>query len=512
MSGQIILTPSQMREAEQTAVRCGVSLAELMDNAGEALGRAVFSAAGKLMKKNIVILVGSGNNGGDGFVAAKYLIQSGVTPIVVLCCGQPATELSKNAAAKLNGIDLISFENAADVIASADIIVDCVFGTGFHGSIRGALSDFFALVDSSTAYKIACDVPSGVNSLNGSVSENTFRAEETVTFHMGKLGLYFSPAKEYCGKITVCDISIPYFTEEYADIEITYADERSLADKLPPRPEHSHKGTFGRLVMVCGSGHYLGAAMISARSALRSGVGIVELCTPVQVINAAAAAMPECTYTALSADEEGFVTSDNADKILQSFSRASAAVIGCGLGKTDETVKLVCEIVRRAKIPLIIDADGINCLSEHIDVLKEKQTEIILTPHAAELARLCGVSTGYILNDPLGYAKSISDKYGVVVHAKNTQTLTVSDDKCVVTDFGCSALAKGGSGDMLAGLVGSFRAQGAKAAESCVLADLVMGRSARQLRETASARGILASDIIAEFPRTLKALEAMCGE
>lgn len=498
-----ILTPEQMRMAELASVRLGVGLGELMDNAGEALGEHILRRAEKLMKRNVLFLVGSGNNGGDGFVAAGYLADAGILPTIVLCCGEPKTELAKNAAAKAAGRCRIcsrTEQSAAEAVNSADIIIDCVFGTGFHGDIEGELSEFLAVINNVSAYKIACDVPSGVNSLNGQVSQNTFAADETITFHRGKLGLYLAPAKDFCGKVTVADIGIPNGWEKDMGTDIAKAAAEQAAAMLPPRPENGHKGTFGKCALVCGSQKYPGAAVISAMSAMRSGVGIVNLCTPASVISRMGQRIPECTFTALTADEDGFISAENINTILTQLEVSQAAVIGCGLGKNKSTVELVQKIVQQAKCPLIIDADGINCLSEHIDVLKDKQTEIILTPHIGELARLCGVDTKYALDDVLGYAHSIAKKYGVTVHAKSAQTLTVTADKCFITDFGCSALSKGGSGDMLAGLIGSLTAQGASPVDACVLADYIMGSSAKRLCESRSPRGVVATDIISEFP------------
>ncbi|WP_124101004.1 NAD(P)H-hydrate dehydratase [Ruminococcus sp. Marseille-P6503] len=501
-----ILTPAQMREAEQASVRLGKGLDELMDNSGERLARRIASVSRRLMKRSAVILAGSGNNGGDGFKAAAYLEQQGILPVVVLCCGAPATELSRAAfegmPEKTAVLD-INDERVGGIISCAGIIADCVFGTGFHGELSEKLGRLFSRINELSAFRIACDIPSGVNSLNGQVSAGAFRADETVTFHRKKTGMFFSPAKEYCGKIITADIGIPDGWDDGLTPEISSVTAFEAAELLPGRSDNSHKGTYGRCMLLCGSGKYPGAAVISSMSAMRSGVGLVELCTPESAVLPAVTRTPEITFTALNTDGEGFVSADSLPVILESLSKADSAVIGCGLGKTEDTERIVCEIVRNARCPLIIDADGINCLSGHIDVLKEKQTEIILTPHIGELARLCGAEIAEVLTDVIGYAGRIAERYGAVVHAKNVQTVTVCGGRCFITDFGCSALAKGGSGDMLAGLIGSLCAQGTSAADACILADYIMGRSAKLLCETNSPRGVLAEDIISCFPKML---------
>ena len=506
-----ILTPEQMREAEQASVKLGVSLAQLMENAGEKLGREVLCAAQEKMSRRIIILAGSGNNGGDGFVCANFLAESGVMPTVILVCGQPKTELAKAVFDRLHKsiqvIDSASEEYEARIL-DAEIIVDCVFGTGFHGGFRGNASSVFDIVNASKAYKIACDIPSGANSLNGLVSEGTPVCNKTVTFHCTKTGMLLSPAKDYCGEVTVSDIGIPDGWEKYIDYSVEKPEEERIKELLPKRTRNSHKGTYGKLMLVCGCENYMGAAAISGNSALRSGVGITNLCTPKTVARALVSAMPECVFTGLECDEKGFITEGNIDLLIGQSKAASAIVIGCGLGVTEGTKKVVYQLIKNAKCPVIVDADGINCLSEHIDVLEEKQSEIILTPHPAELARLCSVSVSDIVADRLGYAMSLAKKYGVTVHAKGTQTITVSSDlSCYITDFGNSALAKGGSGDMLAGLIGSFTAQGVKPESACILASCLMGRSAEYLSESLSERGILARDIMGALPDILKEWE-----
>ena len=506
----LVLTPPQMRTAELSAAAHGVSVTALMENAGEALGRRVLNAAQKLMKKNILLICGNGNNGGDGYVAANFMLDS-AADITIITCGLPKTDLSKAAYAIVAGrCEIFSLEDAAErpeIIENAEIIVDCVFGIGFHGELSHELKRLFMKCTLSSAYLIACDCPSGINCMSGRISPGAFEADETLTFHKPKLGMLMSPAKEHCGKIITVEIGIGDYVEEYANVKIMRTDAELAASFLPYRSEDSHKGIYGKVVMVCGSFSYPGAALIASEAALRSGVGIVNLCTHIRAVGGAAERMPECTYTVVDFDDNGFMTEKAADAILRSMERAGAAVIGCGLGRTEGTEKLVCELIRRAKCPLIIDADGINCLSAHIDVLKEKQTEIILTPHPAELARLCGTDTSSVMLDMFGHACEIAEQYGVTVHAKNTQTLTVGMNTCYITDFGCSALAKGGSGDMLAGLIGGLMAQGIGADRACVLADYIMGTSARALCKELSPRGVVAGDIIKRFPRTFYELE-----
>ncbi|MDE6150228.1 MAG: NAD(P)H-hydrate dehydratase [Ruminococcus sp.] len=507
-----ILTPKQMSEAEQASVKLGVPLGELMDNAGEALAKEILSVAQSKMLRQIVILTGNGNNGGDGLVCADFLAKSGVIPTVILMCGEPKTELSKAAFTRLDKSIKVTDKDSYEfnsIINNAEIIADCVFGTGFHGEIKSDLLPYFEIIKKSQAYKIACDCPSGVNCLNGQISNGTLKCHKTITFYCSKTGLHFHPAKDFCGEITVASIGIPKGCDKGLTFSIGEVKKTEIKKLLPIRKRNSHKGTYGKLMLICGCEQYMGAAALCAKAALRSGVGIVNLLTPKVIAQSLVSAMPECTFTSLKTDENGFSTAENIPMIIERSKDCSAIVIGCGLGVTDGTKTLVYDVIKNAKCPIIIDADGINCLSEHIDVLEEKQAEVILTPHPAELARLCGVSTNEVLSDRIKYALLLAQKYNITIHAKGTQTITtMADGSCFITDFGNTALAKGGSGDLLAGLIGSFMAQGVCSKNACLLASCLMGSTAERLAESQSERGIIASDIISCIPQELKSWES----
>lgn len=512
-----ILTVDQMKFCEQKSAETGVSLAQLMASAGERLAEHILSVCKEKMTKNVVILAGKGNNGGDGLVAANILYESGVTPTVLLCCGMPATDLSKAAYKRLHkGIPKAEYvrETHSGLIKQADMIADCIFGTGFAGEIRDDMRPLFEDIAASNAFKIACDIPSGVNARSGEVSQGSVKADTTVTFHCKKTGMVLSPGKYFCGNITVCEIGIPE-TEELlgdprlADVITVQDGMGHMRSLLPEREPWGHKGTFGKLISVCGSESYVGAAGISALSALRTGVGLVELCTPKAVIGSLSSNIPECVYSAMKTDSEGFMTSENAEKILEKCRSAQCLLIGCGLGHTFETERLTAELAKNAEIPIIIDADGINSLCPNIDVLLKRRSEtVILTPHPAELARLCGVTLHEILSDRYRYASELSKKYGVIVVSKGAETMICSGGITQLICAGNTALAKGGSGDMLAGIISSLTAQApGNAANNALLGCYIMGKTAEMLSEERSCRGILAHDIINALPYFLKKLE-----
>lgn len=496
-----LLTPKQMADAEQASVQLGVSLWELMQNAGAALARHIITCARELGAESVLILCGSGNNGGDGLVCAGILAEHGLDTSVYLL-NEPKTELAKKA------FGLIGKAKIVKELPFVDIMVDCLFGTGFHGQLSDEAATLLKRAEHLSHYTIACDMPSGVNCLTGQTSDGTLHYDETVTFHCTKIGMLIKPALYHCGKITVADINIPDGWEDFLD-DKTYScsmAETDIHKLMPSRPEHSHKGTFGKLLLICGCEHYIGAAAIASRAALRTGCGIVCLAAPQKVIQAIAGGAPECVYCPMPSDENGFISEAAIPELLELADNCSAVAVGCGLGLSDGTEKIVSALIKNVEKPLIIDADGINLLARNIDVLRDKNHDLILTPHFGELARLAKLNISETAARRYDICRELADKYSVTLHSKDSTTVTFADGNAYLTNFGCSALAKGGSGDMLCGVIGSMLAQGVNPAEACMLGSYIMGRTAEILSENNSPAALTASDIIAEFRRTLMVL------
>lgn len=495
-----VLTPAQMSDAEKASEKLGVSLGQLMDNAGTALAWHTALAAREIGAESVMLLCGSGNNGGDGFVCARILNEKGFDVSVKMLCGMPKTPLAKDRFERMTescGEGIVDDERQ-----SADILIDCVFGTGFHGQLPENIINEFDNAQRGAKLIIACDMPSGIDCMSGLVSNGTLKCGMTVTFHAQKLGMALKPAKGFCGRVITCDIGIPDGWQQLLSdpAEIYSVKEGDIP--LPERADHSHKGTFGTALIAAGSRQYIGAAVICSRAALRSGCGIVRLAAPEIAVTAAAVTSPECVYDILSDDDK-----ESCARLAELAGKASAALIGCGLGCTDRTKLMLESMIKNTKNTLVIDADGINCLAEHIDMLKDKNSEIVLTPHIGELARLCGCTVQQAVSGRYALCRGLCEKYGVIVHSKDSTSMTFYSDKVYITDFGNSALAKGGSGDMLAGVIVSLAAQGVLPAEACLLADMIVGISAKRLSRRFSPAYITAADIIAAFGETLAQLQ-----
>lgn len=493
-------TPKQTKTIEDNSEKNGVSCRELMENAGGALTMLIYKIGQETdISSGVVFICGSGNNGGDGFVAARLLAESGTAVTVVLACGDPSTELAALEYCELSGVQGVEVLNLNDNIdkvfskfASAAVIVDCVFGTGFHGFLPPQIKACFSFAQRSPAIKIAADVPSGADCLKGTVTEGTLKCDYTVTFGFRKIGMLFQPLEEYCGEIIVEGIGFPAKATAGVELLPTLFEENMAVELFPKRVKNSHKGDFGRVLNIAGSAGMSGAAALSTKAALRSGAGLVTLASIETVISRIAAAMPEAMY--LVTDKA------DADTIIKECENKNVVALGCGLSVTADTKKLVEKIIKNVTCTIILDADGINCLADSIDIIRDTKAELIITPHAGELARLCSTTPEEAYADRLTLAVNLSREYGVTVVAKGTPTIVAGKGKVYVIPAGNPGLSRGGSGDVLTGIIAAFAAQGLAPVDAAAAGVFVHGAAADIAAEKLSEMGMLPSDVIENLP------------
>lgn len=510
-----IVTPVQMRIIEDESERLGVSKKKLMENAGKKLAKIIDDYCNKDTEKKIVFLVGTGNNGGDCCVSARILVDIGYTNIsIVLVCGMPKTELAKEMYDMISGRVNIP-EDYQSCVSATDVIVDGVFGTGFHGKLGREIADIFAI--NKKAYRIAVDVSSGGNSRTGTVSEGTFQADETVTFGFIKSGMTQYPLKDLCGKITVADIGIP---EKALDVlenkrKYTLIDRDEFPGFPPERKSTSHKGTFGKVLVIAGSNSMRGASYFAVSGALRSGAGLVQLATVGKCIDTISMLAPEATFIEMSHDYNGFMRFEPEKLNLKNY---NAIVVGCGMGVTPETIELTKFVVENSEVPVIIDADGINCLVSDIDILLKKKTDIILTPHIGEMVRLlnaisdrlyetrlpCKVkmkfphsyTVGEVSENRFRSAKMLVLKYNVIVVLKGAGTIIADKNRIAVNLTGNAGMSRGGSGDILSGIIGAIAGQGYSAFKSACIGTYLHGLAGDIASEKLTQEAMLPRDII----------------
>lgn len=497
---QYVVTNSQMKEAERRCDQSGISYYQMMENSGTRCAEFLM----ELLPENTrtVVMCGSGNNGGDGLVIARLLREHGRSVSVLLASGTPrTTDAAENLARLPIGTPVYSAEQYREAFRYAGCVVDCIYGTGFHGSLREKPVAILRTAN-HCAVRVAVDIPSGVNSDTGELDEHCFRPTHTLVIAAMKAGLLNAPASDILGEVRIMDIGIGEHC--YEGNHVAFLTDDSLRRPFPPHGRNTHKGTFGRLVGFSGSLCYNGAAYMCASSALRSGVGLYFAASPVSAVKIIAAGLHEAVYVPLPETPDGFVDVDSAvleEIVLPKFDMASAVIVGCGLGNSENTRRLTEFVIRRAACPVIIDADGINSIAGNIDVLKERTGDTILTPHPLEFSRITGLSVAQIQSDRLNAAKRFAQEYGVTLLLKGADTVIAAPDgRVCVNARACSGLSKGGSGDVLTGIIGAFTAQGVEPFRSACAGAYCHWKAADILCARMPAESILPTDIIAALP------------
>ena len=453
----MLVTPSQMHQLEALTDQSGVSYGHMMERAGLALARVIMDRFPE--QKKVLFLAGSGNNGGDCYAAAYHLKTNGWIPEVLAPIGEPESDIAKAARdrAKREGIPM--FTEAYDfVLQDKDIIVDGLYGTGYHGELSDAVKEL--LRDRKGQIHIACDVPSGGFSESGSVADGVFRADLTVTFGAEKLGMSQFPLRGFCGEIIVADIGIP----KDAVLLPPPAERMKLEDiqkSLPQPKADAHKNQLGHLLTVTGSRRMRGAAALAAEAALRCGVGLLTCAACEDALAAIIHRVPESMCLPLETDEKGFLLCGaNRQELTDILEGKDALLIGCGFGITEETRALTKFLLEVSKCPVVLDADGLNIAASNIEWIPKGRT--ILTPHPAEAARMLGISTGQVQADRPAAAKKLAERTGAVVILKGAGSIVTDGKYMSVCNAGNPGMARAGSGDVLGGMAASFAAQGMK--------------------------------------------------
>jgi NAD(P)H-hydrate epimerase len=470
----MVYTGEQIRKAEQNAVDLGMNWLRLMENAGSAVAKEIRNNH-KLDSKKVVIVCGKGNNGGDGYVIARKLLENNAH-IRVIAVEPAATQNTIEMASKTYslGIRPVDFKEyvtlCCQYLSDADIIVDAIFGYGFNGVPDGLYADAINAINSSGAVKISVDIPSGISCDKGTVDHNIFvTADETITLAAYKPCHLLFPSCEYCGKVSLVSIGMP--AESFHGIEptMTVVSEKFVASKLPQRKINHHKGLSGTIGMFVGNKGYAGAAVLAGKAAIKSGAGIVNMIIPNSIYNIVGSSLHEAVCTVLNGDQNGCTHMNDTSDVLSALSKCTSGLLGCGLGQSYHTKHIISEILRNLDIPLVIDADGINAVSDCIDLIKQYKGDVIITPHPKEASRILSVSVDDIQNNRLNYAKKLAEVTGAVSVLKGAKTIIATpENKVYIVTDGNPGMATAGTGDMLAGMISSFLAQGMKSVDSAI--------------------------------------------
>ena len=475
-----VVSTTQMKNAENMAEKAGTSLAALMQNAARCSFRFIEDRFGGVKGKRFALLCGSGNNGGDGVELAAILKSHGGNATVIFTGKAPDTKVAADCAERRReaGVEDAPFlfydggEEKAKLIQNAHFIIDCVFGTGFHGELPEKISELFARINRRRKQsRVSLDIPSGINGDSGYVCKNAFRPNITLVLGAMKTGLFNHPANDVCGEIKILDIGISDRCYTRADGIVTPPAVKKF---IPRRLRNSNKGSFGKLLNIAGSEKYIGAAQLSSKAALRTGAG----------------------YVPLKCAAHGGMDKSEAAKAAELTASATAVTIGCGMSDTEDTREIVRAVLKAGKCPVVIDADGINCLKDNIYELKDYGRPIILTPHPGEFARLLKISAAEVQADRIKLAKELSAATGAVILLKGVNTVIASPDgRTAVNPTGNPALAKAGTGDVLTGMIGALCAEGVEPFAAAVLGAYLHGQSADELVTRMAPSSVTASDV-----------------
>lgn len=465
----------------ETINKYGVPQSLLMEVAGKAVADVAFCGT----DKTYVVVCGTGNNGGDGCVAARHLLSMGanVTMAFPIPTNSEPLKISTDF-----GVPIADDYQSA--IKGADVIIDAMVGIGLKGPLKEQFQKAIECIKEN-AYVVAVDVPTGIDADTGAVNGTAVKADVTVTFGFAKTGLLLYPARKYAGEIKVS--SIGFSKQAIDDLKIdTYCKEDFI---FPKTSVDAHKFSKGAVSVVAGCEKYQGAPYMSAVAALRTGCGIVTLYHPTK--QNYTAICPELISVSCQSDDGVFAKS-SIPEIIDAIKKSKAVVLGCGLTVTEQTKELVSGIIKNYEGVLVLDADGINCITP--EILKEKKCEIIITPHIGEMAKLTGVTTKEVSDDMIRIAKSIANEYiiNVVLKSASTVVATTSGD-CYINTLGNCGMATAGSGDVLAGIIASLCAQGFSPKESAINGVLLHAKAGDLAAQLKGEHFMNATDIIEQI-------------
>lgn len=512
-----IVTAAQMTAIEQASERAGVSTDVLMENAGLAVAqeaRALVGAAGV----RILVLVGPGNNGADGLVAARHLRRWGAEVTCYVVAGRPDTDpkMDLTLAYEVRVVQSAESGELVRLLARSALVIDAILGTGrarpLEGPVRETMISLSKARSSPNPPKLlALDLPTGLNADTGEVDSFGVPCDLTLALGYPKVGLLNFPGTGHAGEMRVLDIGVPSGLPEETSISLELLDDRWVAERLPQRPLDSHKGTFGHVLVVAGSRNYVGAAYLASQASVRSGAGLTTLATPESVYPIAAAKATEPIHLPLSEDEEGRVSAQAVGVLRSASRRYTNILVGCGLGMSHGTVEFVEDLLFGGEsdgvsgLPALVDADGLNNLARIDGWPERKRGPMVLTPHPGEMATLTGLPSSEIQKDRVAVAREYAARWGVFLVLKGANTVVAEPAGMVwVAPFANPGMATGGTGDVLSGVIAGLMAQGLVPADAACCGVYLHGEAGRELVSRLGNTGAVASDLLPEIPAAMK--------
>jgi NAD(P)H-hydrate epimerase len=494
----------KLLQADREAAEYGIPALILMERASSRVAAAAMELAGN--NRSCAVFCGSGNNGGDGFGAAAELRNSGfAVRAFLLGDGSNMSEEADEMAERLNraGVVIELFDPASDNIMAfvngCGVIIDAIFGIGLSRDVEGLYYDAVQCINSSPAKVVAVDIASGVEADTGRILGTAVKADVTVTFTMAKPGHFITPGSGMRGRLVVEDIGIPAELVNKAAGKSTSITVNDIY--IPERESESYKWDYGRVLIVAGSVGYTGAPLMASKAALRTGSGLVFLAVPESIYEIAAVKSDEVMAIPCPAAEDGCFSRDAIEDIKGKMAGCDVCLLGPGLGRGGDTAELVTEMIRTSKIPLILDADGLNAVSMNINILKEATCPIIVTPHEREFIRMGGDLSG----GRLAGATRFAAEYNCIVVLKGSGTITaLPNGTAFINTTGNPGMAKGGSGDILAGMIASFIGQKFPAAQAAAYGVFLHGLAGDVCRKRLTEYAMTPMDMLDSMSEAFK--------
>ncbi|MGA3173490.1 MAG: NAD(P)H-hydrate dehydratase [Syntrophorhabdales bacterium] len=508
----IVLSPERMKGYDEYAIRTwGIPSAVLMENAGRSTYRLMRQAYLRPGQR-IAVVCGRGNNGGDGFVVARYAASDSFNTAVFLLAGPGS--LSGDALTNMNlylsmGGVMHPAGDEPDValegIKGADVIVDAIFGTGLSKEVGGAEAAVIEEINRSGKPVIAVDIPSGLDGLRGVPLGCAVRATHTYTYGHPKLGQLLHPGVDYRGRLTVVDISLPPAAERLIGCDAHLVEGPMLRRLLRKRPSDAHKGMFGQVAVVAGSAGKTGAAAMTATAALKIGAGLVTLAIPASLNNIVASKLTEAMTYPVDDEGAGRFPLSSYEAVRAFAQSRDVVVMGPGLGRDEETMAVVRGLYGDLDKTFVIDADGIGAFEGRLDLLRQGKGKAIFTPHPGEFGRLIGKSPGEVNRDRLNLGRQFAVEHEVCLVLKGTPTITFSPGgEAFINPTGNPALSKGGTGDVLTGFIGGLASQGYPLTEAGFFGAYLHGYVADTWAEEHTDMDLLAGDLISGLSGALR--------
>lgn len=503
-----------IRDIDRIAVeKYGISGLQLMENAGRGVSEIAIRELGSKAASSVVIFCGKGNNGGDGYVAARHLHNAGITAKIFSLC--EINELKGDAAAnastwvKMGGAvdELLSVEalgTALPSIQKADIVIDAIFGTGLSTDVTGLHASAIKSINKNSKKILSIDIPSGIHATTGAVLGEAVRAHFTATMAMPKLGLLLFPGRAHAGAVEIVDIGVPREAVEGASIKWNLLTGADMTRILRPRKTESHKSSHGHLLILAGSPGLTGAAYMAGTAALRAGAGLATMGVPVSLNDIMEAKTTEVMTIGLPETADKTLGKASYEAARRLLANKTALVIGPGSGNSKEVMELIELIIQDIHVPVVIDADGLNSFAPKIGSLKGMKTEVVLTPHPGEASRLLNMKIPEIQADRIGAAERLVEMTGATVVLKGAYTVIAHPSGQVyLNPTGNPGLATAGTGDILAGMLGAFLAQGYGALEAAQASVYIHGLAGDEVKKERGELGMIATDLLPHIPRLI---------